>query len=281
MLEGSITYTYGRLPVDMSASVFRQITPATNYQLGSNTIPWIQETVGATTALGYSMPRAFDSQSFNLSYSFARIGGQLPAAGRRPQPVQHAEHPARAARSGRFTSGGATRTPRGTCGASARRTASASGRPSISPTRRSRATSRATPRPFGLATYFPMPWLRHHVLALHAGGGSAGDNRGGRGPFYVGGFIDLPIVNVVRNSLIQGGVELRGYPGGRRGGQLLRPLQRRVPVPDRERRPRARPRCRSSSTGSAARPSSTTAAPSPTPAPPSSRRAWAASSGST
>jgi hypothetical protein len=28
----------------------------------------------------------------------------------------------------------------------------------------------------------------------------------------VGGFIDLPLVDVVRNSLIQGGVALRGYP---------------------------------------------------------------------
>ncbi|HEX4447832.1 MAG TPA: BamA/TamA family outer membrane protein, partial [Polyangiaceae bacterium] len=63
-----------------------------------------------------------------------------------------------------------------------------------------------------LATYFPMPWLQHHVLALHGQAGMAAENRGGRGPFYVGGFIDLPVVNVVRNSLIQGGVELRGYP---------------------------------------------------------------------
>ena len=63
--------------------MFRQITPATNYQLGSNTVQWIQETVGATTGISYSMPRAFDSQSFDLSYSFARIGGQLPLARRR------------------------------------------------------------------------------------------------------------------------------------------------------------------------------------------------------
>jgi outer membrane protein assembly factor BamA len=57
-----------------------------------------------------------------------------------------------------------------------------------------------------------MPWLQHHSLALHAGGGTSGGNLGGHGLFYVGGFLDLPIVNVVRNSLIQGGIELRGYP---------------------------------------------------------------------
>jgi outer membrane protein assembly factor BamA len=40
----------------------------------------------------------------------------------------------------------------------------------------------------------------------------SGGDRGGRGPFYIGGFIDLPVVNVVRNYLIQGGIALRGYP---------------------------------------------------------------------
>ncbi|MGH7270726.1 MAG: hypothetical protein ACREJ3_09875, partial [Polyangiaceae bacterium] len=65
---------------------------------------------------------------------------------------------------------------------------------------------------FNFATYFAMPWLRHHNLALHVSGGASADNRGGNGPFYVGGFIDLPVVDVVRNQLIQGGIQLRGYP---------------------------------------------------------------------
>ncbi len=65
---------------------------------------------------------------------------------------------------------------------------------------------------FDVAKYFLMPWLRHHALALHASGGLSGGNRGGRGPFYIGGFIDLPLVDVVQNTLIQGGIALRGYP---------------------------------------------------------------------
>ena len=62
------------------------------------------------------------------------------------------------------------------------------------------------------ATYLQMPWLQHHVLALHAGGGVSGGDRAGKGPYYIGGFIDLPLTSVVQNSLIQGGIELRGYP---------------------------------------------------------------------
>src|ERR1019366_3663837 len=67
-LQTSIQYAYGRLPFDVTASVFRQITPQTNYSLGNNTVQWIQEAVGATTGVSYSMPRAFDSQSVSLSY---------------------------------------------------------------------------------------------------------------------------------------------------------------------------------------------------------------------
>ena len=37
-------------------------------------------------------------------------------------------------------------------------------------------------------------------------------NFGGRGAFYVGGYVDLPIVDVVRNYLLQGSIVLRGYP---------------------------------------------------------------------
>jgi hypothetical protein len=65
---------------------------------------------------------------------------------------------------------------------------------------------------FNFATYLLMPWARHHVLALHAGGGTSGGNLGGHGLFYVGGYVDLPVVDTVRNTLIQGGVVMRGYP---------------------------------------------------------------------
>jgi WD40-like Beta Propeller Repeat len=210
-LEGSITYDYGRLPVDMSASVFRQITPATNYSLGSNSITWIQETVGATTALGYSMPRAFDSQSFNLSYSFARTGGQLPLPAADLNPYNTPSIPSRSTLGAIHLGWSYSNSEGYLWSVGAENGISVGATLDLSdPALASDSTGYAAT--IGLSTYLSMPWLRHHVLALHAGAGSSGDNRGGRGPFYVGGFIDLPIVDVVRNSLIQGGVQLRGYP---------------------------------------------------------------------
>jgi outer membrane protein assembly factor BamA len=62
------------------------------------------------------------------------------------------------------------------------------------------------------ATYLGIPWLKHHVLALHGGGGTSGGTSIGGAPFYVGGFVELPLMNVVQNSLVQGGIVLRGYP---------------------------------------------------------------------
>src|SRR5207245_2513406 len=50
------------------------------------------------------------------------------------------------------------------------------------------------------ATYVQMPWLQHHTIGLHAGGGTSGGNLGGHGLFYVGGFLDLPLVDTVRNT---------------------------------------------------------------------------------
>ena len=223
-----------------ASSVFRQITPATNYQLGR------QHRSSGSRRRSASTTGAQLLDAARVRLAVVRPVVQLrarrrraPAARSRAQPVRHAAASRRAACSGRCTSAGATRTPRATSGASATRTASPSARRSTSPTRRSRATSPATPRRSTSRRTSRCPGCGTTSLALHAAGGCGGGNRGGRGPFYVGGFIDLPVVNVVQNSLIQGGVELRGYPVVAEAGQLLRALQRRVPLPDRQRRPRA------------------------------------------
>jgi outer membrane protein assembly factor BamA len=56
-----------------------------------------------------------------------------------------------------------------------------------------------------------MPWLSHHSVALHLGAGTSGGDFPGRGAFYVGSFVDLPLVDTLRNQLFQGGLVLRGY----------------------------------------------------------------------
>jgi hypothetical protein len=82
-----------------------------------------------------------------------------------------------------------------------------------------------------------MPWLRHHNLALHAGAGTSGGNYPGAGAFYVGGYVDLPVIDSVRNTLIQGGVVLRGYPVVAEAGRsyALFNAEYRFPIVDLER----------------------------------------------
>jgi hypothetical protein len=210
-LETNIQYTYGRLPFDVSAQVYRQITPQSNYSLGSNSIQWIQEQVGVSTGISYSMPRAFDSQSFSLSYSVARVAGQLPLPASQLNPYDLPGVPTRGmlgavhlgwsysnAESYLWSVGGEHGFSLG------------AGFDMADPALASDFTGYAAS--FNIATYFLMPWGKHHAVALHWGGGYGGGNLGGRGPFYVGGFLDLPLVDTVRNSLIQGGLQLRGYP---------------------------------------------------------------------
>ena len=59
--------------------------------------------------------------------------------------------------------------------------------------------------------YFPMPWLEHHVFAVHAQGGATAGNYGRRGAFVLGGFTPYPLTDAIRNLLIQPGIALRGY----------------------------------------------------------------------
>lgn len=210
-LQTNIQYTYGRLPFDVSASVFRQITPGGGYALGSNTVDWMQQTVGATTGISYSMPRAFDSQSFDLSYSIASVSGQLPLPASQLNPYDLPSIPARGML-GTMHLGWSYSNAEGYLW-------SVGNEKGFETSITFDMADAALASDFtgytvtaNFATYLQMPWLQHHVLALHAGGGMGGGDRAGQGNYYVGGFVDLPVVNVVQNSLIQGGIQLRGYP---------------------------------------------------------------------
>jgi hypothetical protein len=210
-LQGNVQYVYGRLPFDVSASIARQITPQTNYALGPNSVQWIQEQVWATTAVSYSMPRAFDTQSFDLSYTISRVGGQLPLPVAELNPYDIPSIPNRGMLGTLHLGWGYSNAESYLWSIGNEKGFDASATFDIAdPALASDFTGYAVTA--NLSTYVPMPWLRHHVLALHGGAGMGGGNRAGDGLFGIGGFVDIPVVNVVRNSLIQGGVQLRGYP---------------------------------------------------------------------
>ena len=210
-LQPNIQYSYYRLPFDMNLSAYRQITPQmTGFPLRSNSIDWIQEKVGATADLSYAMPRAFDGQTFDLSYSIARVGGQsLPGAQLNPYDIPNV--PADGMLGTLHLGWGYSNTEGYLWSIGNEKGFAVSATFDVAdPLLASDFTGYAAELNF--ATYLQMPWLQHHVLALHAAGGVSGGNEAGNGPFYLSGFVDLPLTSVIENSLIQGGVQLRGYP---------------------------------------------------------------------
>jgi Tol biopolymer transport system component len=211
-LEGSLSYAYARLPFDVGMSIARQITPQTNYQLGSNTIPYAEDTTYVSTSIGYSILGAFDTHSFNLSYTIGRSSSTLPLPLDKLNPYDTPSRPPTASTIGTLHLGWGYSNAVSTLWSVSNESGFDVGA-SLDVADRSLASdSSGYAATVNFATYLSMPFLRHHVLALHGGGGTSGGNAAGRGPYYIGGFVDLPVVNVVQNDLIQGGIELRGYP---------------------------------------------------------------------
>lgn len=209
-IEGNISYSYGRLPFDVGASISRNLTPST-YAIGSRNVPWIQETTGATTAVSYAIPRAFDAQSFYLSYSYSRVAGRLPLTASAVDPYATPNYPTRGYLGTLHLGWSYSNAAGYLWSVSAEQGFSVGATLDLSDQALASDTSGFAAK-FDFVAYQRMPWLQHHVLALHAGGGMSGGNAGGNGPYFVGGFQDLPVIDIIRNQLVQGGIQLRGYP---------------------------------------------------------------------
>jgi Tol biopolymer transport system component len=211
-LQGSIAYSYGRLPFDFGASAYRAIAPGGGYRLGNNAIPWVVETAGVTTAVGYAMPRAFDGQSFNLSYSVARVAGQLPLPAAQLNPYDTPGIPGRGML-GTLHLGWAYSNATGYLWSTGAENGFGLGATFDLADQALASDFSGYSARFDFTAYLKMPWLRHHTVALHAGAGASGGSQAGVGSFYVGGFVDFPVVDTLRNYIVQRGwVVLRGYP---------------------------------------------------------------------
>ena len=210
-LQGSLSYTYGALPFDYTISGFRSIAPRGGYGFGSYRPTVIQENVGVASTLSYSLPRGYDFHNFNVTHSLSRVGIDFPKPLDRLDPYETPSIPSRGRASTLHFGYNYSNAERYLWSVGPERGFSFSAAFDwTDPTLGSEYAGFATN--FDFSTYFLMPWLQHHSLALHAGGGTSGGSFPGRGAFFVGSFVDLPLVDTVRNVLIQGGITLRGYP---------------------------------------------------------------------
>lgn len=210
-LQGSLAYSFAKLPADLTVSAFRSIAPRGGYGFGNYKPTVVQETTGVASTIAYSIPRGFDSHNFNLSQSVSRVGIDFPKPLDKLDPYETPSIPTRGLASTLHFGYQYSNAERYLWSVGPERGFTFSMAfdwtdPSIGSDYAGFATN------FDYSMYFLMPWLRHHSLALHAGGGTSGGSFPGRGAFFVGSYVDLPLVDTVRNVLIQGGITLRGYP---------------------------------------------------------------------
>lgn len=241
-IQGSIAYTYARLPFDMGIGLFRTITPRGGYSIGAFQPTVVQETTGIATSISYSQPTAFDSRSYVITYSAARTGAELPLPADKLDPYAMPSFPPRGLASSIHLGFNYSNAERYLWGVGAERGYSLSlGFDLTDPKLGSDFAGFVSNG--DLTIYYLMPWLRHHSVALHAGAGTSGGTFPGRGAFYVGSFVELPIVDTVRNVLIQGGVTLRGYPSVIEAGRsyALGNIEYRFPIVNVDRGPSTLP----------------------------------------
>jgi hypothetical protein len=210
-VQGSLAYTYGRLPFDVGVSAFRSIAPRGGFQIGPGYKPVVvQETTGFSSSIVYGKPTPYDTQQFIVTQSVARVGATYPFPAEKLDPYETPQIPARGMASTLRLAYAYSNAEKYLWGVSPERGFAFSVAFDLTdPALGSDFAGFAANGDF--TTYVKMPWLSHHALALHAGTGTSGGQFPGRGAFYVGGYVDLPIIDTVRDQLFQGGVVLRGY----------------------------------------------------------------------
>ncbi|AKU97247.1 tolB protein precursor [Labilithrix luteola] len=210
-LQGSLAYSYARLPFDFGVSLFRTITPRGGFAIGNFKPTVIQENTGFSTSISYAKVREYDTSSFVISHALSRVGIDLPFPKDKLDPYETPQIPYRGLASSLHFGYGYSNAERYLYSVGPERGFSlGAGFDLTDPSLGSDFSGFAANA--DLTVYYLMPWLKHHSLAIHGGFGTSGGSFPGRGAFFVGGFVDLPIIDVVRNSLIQGGIVLRGYP---------------------------------------------------------------------
>jgi len=204
----AVSYAYGRLPFDFGMAFFRTATPV---QYAQGRPVFVEQQIGVSSGISYSLPSEFDSNSFSLRYSLYRFDGGIPLA-RSADPDDPIQSEPIRGQIGSLTLGwGFTNAQSYLHSVGAERGFSLSlyftaAAPPLA--------SDFTLYSFGYsaADYIPLPWARHHTLALHASAAIQTGNYPYRGAFANGGFGESPLARTLTLGTYQSPFVLRGYP---------------------------------------------------------------------
>jgi hypothetical protein len=209
-----LSYVFRNMPFDTSVRAFRYIAPRGGYRFADRTPIWVEQSMGITTGVAAPLSTSFTSQSVAASYTFSNFkaldGFPEPA----PDPYARLPVIPQTGYLGTIHLGWAwSNLQRYLYSISVERGFALSTGIDVAHTALG-GDYNVFLASYNSAAYVPMPWLSHHVLALHAQGGASSGNFARRGAFALGGFTDIPLPDAIRNLLIQPGIALRGYKPG-------------------------------------------------------------------
>lgn len=210
-LTGSLGYTYGRLPIALSLTGFRSVSPRAPLTALDGSLPVRDETLGITTAISYPMPGEFDAQSVSFSYTASSHKPTYAIGALNDPYTDTLSRPTETFLGSLRVGWTYTNAYRPLYGVSNERGFSLQLITDFAgPATGSNGTLFAVE---GRATgYLLAPWLPHHVFALALSGGSAGGSFAQSDYYYKGGFVDTNAFDTITNGIRQGGFVLRGYP---------------------------------------------------------------------
>lgn len=228
----SLSYSYNRLPFDYRVGFFRSLAPR-SFRYNDEQSIYTEENIGLRNSISYRVPgrMGFDASSYNLSYTISRFDGDLPLS-RTPDPYARVWKPPARGQLGVVHLGYSySNAERRLFGIGPDRGVSLALGVDVAD---EVFGSDYTLYVFSYSgrTYFPMPWARHHTVAVSASGALAGGDSPRRGLFHTGGFVQTPIIDQYTSGIFQSGFVLRGYePVSFIGSQYhLANLEYRFPI---------------------------------------------------
>lgn len=213
-----LDYEYSRLPIDVFARAYRKVDPNKGYRYGSYHEPVDEIRTGASTGIGLPFPSEFESQYVSLEYGAEQVGSVQPT-GLAADPYATVPTELRRGVSSSLRAAYQYSNVESTAlavgderGIRVYVAAQGAHRALGSELEGSRAEGRFT-------GYVPMPWARHHVLALSGyAGASTGNAFYG---FTFGGYRDPEFWRNLTMGIGQGRLPLRGYPSDRFWGDRM------------------------------------------------------------
>ena len=214
-LQGSVGYTYGRLPFDLRMSAFRAVAPRTGFRYGGFEPQLLEENVGVSSTLAYSVPRELDATGFALGYTVSRMRADLPLSTRADPFAPVTVVPSYGYLGSLHLGWSYANTERSLHGVGSERGFWLAASTDVAD-RALASDYRLAVFSYAAGAYLPMPWLRHHTLAAHVSSAVSTGDYPRQGLFYTGGFIDAVKIDVdtIRdaNRIYQSAFVLRGYP---------------------------------------------------------------------